>query len=241
MEEKLKESKAQTELYMDVLSHDIANINTAIMGFLDIMNDRMKENDPLRNYVMKSRDAIDRSTQMIRKVKGLSKIQKSEREMSMADLKERINSNFDAVKREFPHRMVKMELEAREGPILIRCDEMIDDLLANLFRNSIASVDLPTVEIQFEIKNWEYGDNNGYLLSITDNGRGIPDDLKERILGKNGAENECEPGRGLGLYLVKGIIERYRGRIWFEDRVKGNYKEGTMVMVFFPSGDWQRS
>jgi K+-sensing histidine kinase KdpD len=238
MEEKLKESKAQTELYMDVLSHDIANINTAIMGFLDILDYRMKDDDPLRSYVKRSRDAIDRSTQMIRKVRGLSKVQKSQKELSMADLKERVNSNFDAVKREFPHKMVKMEMEAREGPVLVRCDEMVDDLLANLFRNSISSVEFPTIEIQIEIKSWEYGGGAGYLLSMTDNGKGVPEDLKERVMGAKVKENECEPGKGLGLYLVKGIIERYGGRIWFEDRMKGNYKEGTMIMVFFPAGDW---
>lgn len=241
MEEKLKESKAQTDLYMDVLSHDIANINTAIMGFLDILDDRMDEKDMLRNYVKRSRDAVERSTQMIRKVKSLSKIHKSEFELSMADLKERININFDAVKREFPQKMVKMELEAREGPVIVKCDEMVDDLLANLFRNSISSVDFPTVEIQMGIKNWEFGDNNGFLLSITDNGKGVPEELKERVMSSKTGDAECMPGKGLGLSLVKGIIERYGGRIWFEDRMKGNYKEGSVIMVFFPAGDWQRS
>ncbi len=234
LEEKLKKSKAETDLYMDVLSHDIANINTAIMGFLSILDDRMKENDPLRDFVKRSKDAIDRSNQMIKKVKGLSRVQRSEEDLSMADLKERINSNFDDVKREFPHKMVKMELEAREGPVLVKCDELIDELLTNLFRNSISGGDLPTVEIQLEISNWKFDENAGYLLKMTDNGKGVPDDLKERVLGGKTNDTECVPGKGLGLSLVKGIIERYGGRIWFEDRMKGNYKEGTMIMVFFP-------
>jgi signal transduction histidine kinase len=226
---------------MDVLSHDIANINTAIMGFLDIMNDRMKEDEPLRPYVERSRDAIERSTQMIKKVKGLAKIQKTEKDLSMADLKERINTNFDAVKREFPQKIVKMELEAREGPVLIICDELIDDLLANLFRFSILGVELPTVEIMVNIKVWEYGDKHGYLLSLTDNGKGVPEDLRERVMECKTGDSESPPGKGLGLTLVKGIVERYGGRIWFEDRMKGNYKEGSMIMVFFPGGDLERS
>ena len=59
---------------------------------------------------------------------------------------------------------------------------MIDDLLSNLFRNSISTVDPPTVEMELEVKPWEYNKVNGYLLSLMDNGSGIPDEVKDRVL-----------------------------------------------------------
>ncbi len=235
MEEQLQESKAQTELFMEVLSHDITNINTAVMGFLELLHHRIGKDNELIKYIDQSINAIQRSTEMVRKIKGLSMVQGSKLDLSMANIKERVNMNFDAVKREHPHRTVMMEMDSPEGPVLVRCDEMVDDLLSNLFRNSISAVDTPTVEIDVNIKGWDFDGKDGILLSITDNGKGVPDDIKERISGNRICDGD-EPGskKGIGLFLVKGIVERYGGRIWIDDIMKGDLKKGSRIMVFFP-------
>ena len=44
-------------------------------------------------------------------------------------------------------------------------------------------------------------------------------------------------GMGLGLSLVKKIIENYNGQIWIEDKVKGDYSQGTNVILLIPNGD----
>ncbi|KKT29119.1 MAG: hypothetical protein UW16_C0035G0008 [Microgenomates group bacterium GW2011_GWC1_44_10] len=79
------------------------------------------------------------------------------------------------------------------------------------------------IDIRLEKK----GEN--YLFSIKDRGLGIPESQKSRIFEKffradNVAENV--PGSGLGLYLTKGIVEGYGGKIWFDS------KEGTGTTFF---------
>ncbi|MHA2143541.1 MAG: ATP-binding protein, partial [Candidatus Thorarchaeota archaeon] len=41
-------------------------------------------------------------------------------------------------------------------------------------------------------------------------------------------------GSGLGLTLVRRIMTRYGGRIWVEDRVRGDYEQGTSMVMMLP-------
>ncbi len=58
-------------------------------------------------------------------------------------------------------------------------------------------------------------------VSVTDNGDGIPDDLKMKLFHKfvqlNNHSHTKESGSGLGLVITKGIIEAHGGEIWIED------------------------
>jgi signal transduction histidine kinase len=43
-------------------------------------------------------------------------------------------------------------------------------------------------------------------------------------------------GKGLGLFLVKSLVESYLGRVWVEDRVPGDHTKGTRCVVLLPAG-----
>lgn len=45
-------------------------------------------------------------------------------------------------------------------------------------------------------------------------------------------------GSGLGLSIVKSIVERYNGRIWVEDRVKNGLRRGSVFIVLLPNLQW---
>jgi signal transduction histidine kinase len=71
-------------------------------------------------------------------------------------------------------------------------------------------------------------------VMVEDNGPGISDDFKGRIFRRmlKGATNA--KGMGLGLYLVKSLVESYGGRVWVEDRVLGDYTKGAKFVVLLP-------
>ncbi len=243
MEEKLKESKSQTELYMDLLSHDISNINTSVLGFLDLMGEKLtrsKQSEDLRRYIVQCRSAMERSNQMISKVKSLSRIQRQSPELSITDLEERVLKDLEKVRTQFSERNILLNYEAQNrGPYIVRCDEMIDELILNIFRNSITNTHGNDVDIDLDIKDYRYNNVDGFLLSFSDHGRGIPDDMKERLFDRRFRQDGNLPGSGLGLSVVRGIAERYSGRIWVEDRVTGNHKEGARFMLFLPSARFE--
>ncbi len=77
-------------------------------------------------------------------------------------------------------------------------------------------------------------DRNGILIKVGDNGWGIPENQKKRIFEKlfradNVKEKETE-GTGLGLYIVRSIVEAASGLVWFDSK-EG---VGSTFFVMFP-------
>jgi K+-sensing histidine kinase KdpD len=78
-------------------------------------------------------------------------------------------------------------------------------------------------------------------LSVEDQGRGIPAELRERVFDKfframrDGDSGTNQPsGTGLGLAIAKGLMAAHGGRIWIEDAAN---KRGSRVCVTLPIGD----
>jgi two-component sensor histidine kinase len=71
-----------------------------------------------------------------------------------------------------------------------------------------------------------------YRIEISDNGPGIPDEFKGEVFRQH--KDNMKECKGIGLYLVKKIVNRYGGRVWIEDRVHGDHRKGTRVVITIP-------
>ena len=64
----------------------------------------------------------------------------------------------------------------------------------------------------------------------------VPDDLKDEIFERfNRAPKK--KGTGLGLHIVKTLATRYHGKVWVEDRVRGDHTKGAVFRVELPSAE----
>ena len=75
-------------------------------------------------------------------------------------------------------------------------------------------------------------------VAVEDDGPGIPDDFKGKIFNRMLKGSEKAKGMGLGLYLVKSLVESYGGRVWVEDRVPGDHTKGAR---FWSCCRWPRN
>lgn len=122
-------------------------------------------------------------------------------------------------------------LVAVEGPIPpveVFADDMIESVFRNLLSNAIVHNDaeVPEVSVVAAVSG------DVARVRIADNGPGIPDDQKEQIFdeGEMGLDSG---GTGLGLYLVRTLIDRYEGDVWVED----NDPAGSVFVVELPLVD----
>ena len=105
---------------------------------------------------------------------------------------------------------INTDLNGQE--ILIKADKtQVNRLFTNLLQNAVQSV--PDYrDVQIEIKSALVNDN--VVVSIKDNGNGIPKSMFSKIFTPNFTTKTS--GTGLGLAMCKGIVEKINGRIWFE-------------------------
>jgi signal transduction histidine kinase len=73
-----------------------------------------------------------------------------------------------------------------------------------------------------------------YRVALDDNGSGIPDDKKEEVFDRFKRGNTKARGTGLGLYIVKTLVEGFGGYVEVQNRVLEDYTKGTRFLIYLP-------
>lgn len=111
-------------------------------------------------------------------------------------------------------------------PIMVAADRtQMNRLFTNLLKNAVEATDPERYRM---VRLVEEISDNKVVISVTDNGNGIPADMRSKIFTPNFTTKTS--GTGLGLAMSKGIVEQARGAIWFET-ADG---EGTTFYVELP-------
>ncbi|BAI61359.1 putative histidine kinase [Methanocella paludicola SANAE] len=236
-EAELKEAKAQAELYLDLMGHDINNMNQVGIGNLELALETLKEDGRVKKedleLLEKSLHAITDSSRLIDNVRKLRSTMSKEHQLQPIDLKEVLLG----VKEQFSKtngQDVTINYTPIEGHVM--ATDLVRDVFINIVGNAIKHSDAnKPLEInisQFHI----YGTDESYhKVIIEDNGPGIPDELKTRIFNRFERGNTKAKGKGLGLFLVKTLVHDFNGKIWVEDRVPGDHTKGARFMVVLPA------
>jgi signal transduction histidine kinase len=78
-------------------------------------------------------------------------------------------------------------------------------------------------------------DETSYLqLEFIDNGKGIPDDRKPFLFQRQSTKSPDGGGMGLGLSIVQHLVSLYNGTIHVEDKVPGDYSQGSNFIILIP-------
>ncbi len=110
-------------------------------------------------------------------------------------------------------------------------------MFENILINAVRHNDKSNIEITIDI-NIEAVEHKNYVkFEFKDNGLGISDYRKKDIFEKGTRTTQKSKGMGLGLSLVKKIVDNFHGDIWVEDRIKGDYKQGCNFVVLLQNAE----
>jgi PAS domain S-box-containing protein len=231
-EDEIRDARKQAELYVDLMGHDINNMNQTGISYLELALEKLKLSGEDRVYLEKPLEALYNSSRLIDTVRKLQMVKEKavkHEKVDMCQMLQEVISHYSHV----PGRDVKVNYKPGHG-CYVMADELLKDVFSNIIGNAIKHSTGP-VTIDIELNTVLEDNKKYYRVDISDNGPGIPDELKKMLFGRSQRGTAKTTGRGLGLYLVKNLVDDFQGKVWVEDRVPGDYTKGSRFVVMLPA------
>jgi PAS domain S-box-containing protein len=232
-EKKYREAYNRAEFYKDVFAHDISNILQGILSSLELSRLTLKSADfnQIEKYYEIIEDQINRGANLVSNIRKISSIDDNDQKLLPIEVSRYINEAIEVVRKIFPKRKITFKLTAPQDPIYVKANKLLLDVFQNILYNAAKHNRNQTVEIDV-IVNPEIIEGEFYIrLQFVDNGLGIPDPQKTTIFQRGTVESKSFNRLGLGLSLVKKLVETYNGQIWVEDKVKGDPTKGSNFII----------
>jgi signal transduction histidine kinase len=174
------------------------------------------------------------SSSILRNVQKLQQIGTGARTLEKVDL---VSVLAEAVRQSSSGQGRDVRINfARDFNCPVMANALLKDAFLNILGNAIKHNTRPPV-IDVCVKKVTDGGKVLCLVFIEDNGPGIPDEMKSRLFNRFERGITPASGKGLGLYLVRALIEGYAGRVWVEDRVSGDHRQGSRFVIALPLAD----
>ena len=233
-EKKYKDAYNRAEFYKDVFAHDVSNILQGILSSIELCKLSLKNAQTqlsLENLYDMIEDQVNRGAKLVSNIRKISSISDIENTITPINVFNLIDISLDNIRKMFPKKQIVSQCNTEYDETNVKANSLLQDVLENILHNAVKHNRNSMIEIQVNVLK-EVQDNINYIrLEFIDNGLGIPDDQKLTIFQKGALESSSFNRLGLGLSLVKKLVESYQGKIWVEDKVKGDHSKGSKFIL----------
>jgi two-component system cell cycle sensor histidine kinase/response regulator CckA len=223
------------------IAHDFNNMLQIMMGYCDLLLSDKKKGEPgyddLQTIIETGKGGAD----LVKKLLAFG--QQGQIFPVPLDLNHQISQLATLISHTLPH-VVQVDLDLIDGPTTIRADHgQIDQLVMNLAINASEAMPIggrlkiatATVCLDDEYCRTHHGSKPGgyVMLTVSDNGRGMDQEILAKVFDPffSTKERGSTRGTGLGLSVVKGIVQQQGGHVTCESEPG----KGTAVNVYFPA------
>jgi len=215
----LEAKNAELERFTYTVSHDLKSPLVTIAGFIGYL-----EKDALEGNAEKVKNDIDRIIKAAEKMQSLlndllelSRIGRLMNPPENVPFEYIVKEALENVQGQLEANKVKVKVQS-DLPIVYGDKVRLIEVLQNLVDNAAKFTSMskhPSIEIGTGGKTQE----DNYIFFVRDNGIGIHPQFQERIFGLFNKLDQSIDGTGIGLTLVKRIIEVHGGKIWVESEL----------------------
>jgi PAS domain S-box-containing protein len=227
---KLEAKNDELERFTYTVSHDLKSPIITIKGFLGLLERDLQVGDKQRvaDDLARINSATDRMEQLLRELLELSRIGRMDNPMVRVPLREVAQEALEMAQGQLEKSQA--QVDGLESLPVILCDRpRMVQVFLNIFTNA-AKFSRPDTPLKIMVETVAQHDDH-VLIRIADNGRGIKQAYLETVFGLFQQLDLQEQGTGLGLALVRRIIENHGGRVWAESEGEGR---GTAFVFTLP-------
>ncbi len=224
----------QANFYKDLFTHDINNVLNNISASQQLCLLNINDPEKIGNLLDIVKLQVIRGTKLVSNIHKLSQLEEHKISLEKTEVIQILNEAKKFIYTSFYTRKIDIQVDSVAKELLIQANELLLDVFENLLINSVNHNLNQNVEISIKISRVQEQTKNFLKLEFIDNGIGIIDKRKKIIFQKKYKEDISVKGLGFGLTLVKKIIETYGGKIWVEDKVKGDYTKGSNFIISIP-------
>jgi signal transduction histidine kinase len=236
-EKRYREAYERAELFKDIFTHDINNIFHNIKSsaeLISILKAKSENLDNLEEFFQIINNQIDRGVKLINNVQKLSKLEESEINLRNVNVYEVLDDAIEFAHKSAQEKELDIQINKKVPNASVRANEFLLDVFENILHNAIKYNQSKLIKIQINVHKTGNIKNKYILMEFKDNGIGIMDKKKEFIFQKDYKKDNHVRGMGIGLSLVKKIIESYNGKIWVENRIGNDYSLGSNFLIEIP-------
>lgn len=226
MEFKLKKLYDNQETMMHMVAHDLKSPLFNIKLLSDLLREKL-EDLPMVEREKKEecfevlnmiQDSYEETFAIIEDLLLIGELESSGEDLEETNLKAFIQSQLTTLGVNAQKKGISVSFLCPEESVYAHINQRkFSRVLINLFSNAVKFT-YPGKQITISLKNKDHT----ALLQVSDTGIGIPEKLQANIFDKftraNRVGTEGETTTGLGLYIVKHIVDLHQGKIWVESQ-----------------------
>jgi PAS domain S-box-containing protein len=223
----MRESQIEEKtLLLDIITHDLRNYLARIWACIEYSSTAKEGSlQELKQQASKSKSSLLQIDNLIDNISVLMKRDIGvELELKPVKLLKMINKCIADLKDIYPDKSLKFNLENIAKEHLVLADTLFDQLIINVLTNAVKNDPAEKIIIDFKLTEKE---DSTYLLEIADHGKGIPPDKRENIFERYSEFRKTGQGSGLGLFIIKTLVERYQGHVTIKNTIEKDYTKGT--------------
>lgn len=210
--------------FLGNVSHELKTPLFTVQGYiLTLLDGAMKDKNLRKKYLQRANKGVERLIYIVKDLDLITKLEAGELKLEREDFDiiELIHNTFDLLEMKAARKEISLTFDMEyPNPIYVNGDkDKIQQVISNLLVNSI-KYGLPKGTTEVSVENLI---KNKVIVRVTDNGAGIPKQhiprLFERFYRVDQSGSRTEGGSGLGLSIVKHIVEAHGEKIYVESEV----------------------
>jgi len=222
-ERTLEQQRDNLTLLNQVVRHDIRNQLMVVESYTELLEDSLPD-DRSRTYARTVIEAAKQAAEITETARDVTDVLlQVGADRTPMSLRDELSGQIEQVRSDQDRATVSVDGDIPDVRVL--ADELLESVFRNLLTNAVVHNNKDVAEIAVSTRVLD----DAVRVSFADNGPGIEDRHKEKIFqeGEKGLESG---GTGVGLYLVKTLIDKYGGDVWVED----NEPTGSVFVVELP-------